>query len=69
LISLGGRGVRVVEIIEDSWSQRRWVAVDMKTGKPVLRLHDRDLLRAICWNLGWQIVPMNSQNAQKSAPV
>jgi hypothetical protein len=60
--------MREVAIVDEVRGQRRWVAVDTQTGKPVLRLHDRDLLRSICHNLGWQIVLANPQRAQGSSP-
>ena len=62
-LTLWGRPMREVEIIEDSSDQRRWVAVDTQTRKPVLRLHEKNLLRNVCQNLGWQIAPANSESA------
>jgi hypothetical protein len=56
--------MREVEIIEENSSQRRWVAIDMRTRKPVLRLHDRNLLWNICRGLDWKIVPTNPQRGQ-----
>jgi hypothetical protein len=67
LITGVGGGMREVEIIEEDSSQRRWVAIDMRTRKPVLRLHDRNLLWNICRGLDWKIVPTNPQRVQDSS--
>jgi hypothetical protein len=45
--------MRRVQIVEDPRSQRCWVAVDVKSGEPVMRLHDRGLLERLCENLEW----------------
>jgi hypothetical protein len=37
-----GRKMRKVEIVDDPRAQRCWVAVDAKSGEPMLRLHDRE---------------------------
>jgi hypothetical protein len=50
------RCMRKVEIVEDPRSQRCWVAMDAKLGEPVMRMHDRELLRRICEGLEWKIV-------------
>lgn len=47
--------MRRVEIVEEKKSQRRWVVIDRATREPLLRLHDQDLLRKICRELGWDI--------------
>jgi hypothetical protein len=59
--------VRQVEIIEEARSQRRWVAIDMQTGKPVLRLHDLTLFLNICQGFGWEIVPSNPERVLESS--
>ena len=48
--------MRSIQIMEEPDGQRRWVAVDAKTGKQVLRLRDCDQLRDICERLGWQVM-------------
>jgi hypothetical protein len=48
--------MRKVEIVEDPRSQRCWVAVDVKSGEPVMRLHDRHLLERLCESLEWRVV-------------
>jgi len=48
--------MRKVEIVEDPQSQRCWVAVDLKSGESVMRLHDRGLLERLCKSLEWKIV-------------
>jgi hypothetical protein len=48
--------MRRVEIVEDPRSQRCWVAVDVKSGEPVMRLHDRGLLERLCEGLEWKVV-------------
>jgi hypothetical protein len=48
--------MRKVEIVEDPRAQRWWIAADIKSGEPVLRLHDRGLLERLCRSLQWKIV-------------
>jgi hypothetical protein len=48
--------MRKVEIVEDPQSQRCWVAMDAKSGAPVMRMHDKESLRRICEGLEWKIV-------------
>jgi hypothetical protein len=48
-----GAIMRRVQIVEDPRSQRCWVAVDIKSGESVMRLHDRGLLERLCENLEW----------------
>jgi hypothetical protein len=48
--------MRKVEIIEEPRAQRCFLAVDVKSGEPILRLHDRELLQRICRSLEWKIV-------------
>jgi hypothetical protein len=59
VLLLGLRGMetfmRRVEIVEDPRSQRCWVAVDVKSGEPVMRLHDRGLLERLCESLEWKV--------------
>jgi hypothetical protein len=50
-----GETVRKVEITADPNAQRCWIAVDTKSGEPVLRMHDRGLLERICQSLEWTI--------------
>jgi hypothetical protein len=47
--------MRKVEIVEDPRSQRCWVAVDVKSAEPVMRLHDRHLLERLCKSLEWKV--------------
>jgi hypothetical protein len=53
--------MRKIEIGEESNSQRRWTAIDKKTGEVVLRLHDQDQLRNVCRSLGWEIAEAQGQ--------
>jgi len=53
--------MRRVKIVEDPRSQRCWVAVDVKSGEGVMRLHDRPLLERLCFSLEWKIVPREKQ--------
>ena len=53
---LKGLCMRRVEILEEPKSQRCWVARDMKSGQPVMRMHDKELLQKICQGLDWKIV-------------
>jgi hypothetical protein len=58
--------MRKVEIVEDPRAQRCWIATDIKSGEPVLRLHDRGLLERLCRSLQWKIVQpdaLRSRNA------
>lgn len=57
--------MRKVEIVVDPNAQRCWIAVDAKSGEPMLRLHDRELLERICRSLEWKIaqpVPQRSRS-------
>ena len=48
--------MRRVEIVENPSSQRCWIAVDVKSGEAVMRLHDRGLLERLCTSLEWKVV-------------
>jgi hypothetical protein len=54
--------MRTVEIKQDANGQRRWIAVDRKSGEVVLRIHDEGLLRNICRSLDWKVVEPQSQH-------
>jgi hypothetical protein len=56
--------MRKVEIVEDPRSQRCWVAVDAKSGEPVMRLHDRYLLERLCESLEWRVVQKERQRSR-----
>lgn len=56
--------MRKIEITEQPQGQRRWVALDSKSGQPVLRLHDRGLLEKVCRSLEWQIVERSGERRQ-----
>jgi hypothetical protein len=60
--------MRKVEIVDDPRTQRCWVAVDVKSGEPMLRLDDRELLERICRSLDWKIVE-TVQRGPKSAAI
>jgi hypothetical protein len=55
--------MRRVEIVEDTRSQRCWVALDIKSDVPVMRLHDRHLLERLCNSLEWKIVQRDKQRS------
>jgi hypothetical protein len=55
--------MRRVEIVEDPRSQRCWIALDIKSGEPVMRLHDRYLLERLCNSLEWKLVPRDKQRS------
>jgi hypothetical protein len=59
-----GETVRKVEITVDANAQRCWIAVDTKSGEPMLRLHDRDLLERICRSLEWKIAQPPVQSSR-----
>jgi hypothetical protein len=61
-----GEIMRKVEIVMEPQVQRCFLAVDVKSGEPILRLHDRELLRRICQSLEWKIVRTSSQRARLS---
>jgi hypothetical protein len=61
----GGCCMRKVEIVEDQRSQRCWVAMDAKSGEPVMRMHDKELLRRICQGLEWSIVHTSAQRSER----
>jgi hypothetical protein len=56
-----GQRMRKVKIVDDPLAQRCWIAVDLKSGEPVLLMHDRGLLERICQSLEWKIVQANAQ--------
>jgi len=58
--------MRRVEIVEDPQSQRCWVAIDLKSGEPVMRLHDRGLLERLCKSLEWKIVQSTRRNRSEA---
>jgi hypothetical protein len=49
-----------------SAAQRCWVAVDCKSGEPMLRLHDRELLERICRSLELKIAETVQRSRAKS---
>jgi hypothetical protein len=55
--------MRRVEIVEDARSQRCWVALDIKSGEPVMRLHDRHLLERLCNRLEWKLVQRDKEQS------
>jgi hypothetical protein len=57
--------MRRVEVVEDPGSQRCWVAVDMKSGEPVMRLHDRGLLERLLNSLEWKVVGRDKQHSRR----
>ncbi len=57
--------MRKVEIVEDPQSQRCWVAADLESGEPVMRLHDRGLLERVCNSLEWKIVQATRRSRQR----
>ena len=60
--------MRKVEIVEDPRSQRCWVAVDVKSGEGVMRLHDRGLLERLCTSLNWKVVDRNRNSDSRAVP-
>ena len=56
--------MRTVEIVEDRESQRCWIAVDVKSGEPMMRLHDWDLLQRVCKSLEWKVVQKERQRSK-----
>jgi len=59
--------VRKVEITVDANAQRCWIAVDTKSGEPMLRLHDRDLLERICRSLEWKVAQPVAQRSRSAS--
>ena len=59
--------MRKVEIVDDPAAQRCWIAVDTKSGEPMLRLHDRDLLERICRSLEWKIAQPAAQRSRSTS--
>jgi hypothetical protein len=57
--------MRRVEIVQDPRSQRCWVAVDVKSGEAVMRLHDRGLLERLCESLEWKVVQVDKQGSRR----
>jgi hypothetical protein len=48
--------MRQVEIIEVARDQHPWVAVDVNTRKPILRMQRLEALLTISRSLGWEVV-------------
>jgi len=63
---MGGK-MRKVEIVVDPKAQRCWIAIDTKSGEPMLRLHDRDLLERICRSLEWKIAQPAAQRSRSAS--
>jgi hypothetical protein len=59
--------MRKVEIVVDPRAQRCWIAIDTKSGEPMLRLHDRDLLARICRSLEWKIAQSAAQRSRSAS--
>jgi hypothetical protein len=62
-----GEMVRKVEITADPNAQRCWIAVDTKSGEPMLRLNDRDLIERICRSLEWKIAQPAAQRSRSES--
>jgi hypothetical protein len=58
--------MRKVEIVDDPRTQRCWVAVDCKSGEPMLRLRDRELLERVCRSLDWKVVETVQRSRAKN---
>jgi hypothetical protein len=63
---MGGK-MRKVEIVVDPMAQRCWIAIDVKSGEPMLRLHDRDLLERVCRSLEWKIAQPAAQRSRSAS--
>jgi len=48
--------VRKVDIVADPRAQRCWLAVDVKSGETLQRLHDRGLLERVYRSLDWKVM-------------
>ena len=60
--------MRQVEIIEEKRSQHPWVAIDVDSRKPVLRMQRLETLLSVSRGLGWKVVT-ESDAARNSDPV
>ena len=48
--------MRQVEIVQEARNQRPWVAVDVESRKPLLRMQRLEPLLTISRSLGWEVV-------------
>jgi hypothetical protein len=48
--------MRQVEIVEESRSQRPWIAVDRASRLPILRMQRLETLLTITRGLGWEVM-------------
>jgi hypothetical protein len=53
--------MRTVEIRHDPADPRPWVAIDRRTGEPVLRLSDRSQLEEICTRFEWRVAAVKGR--------
>jgi hypothetical protein len=47
--------MRRVEIVEQPGQPYRWIAIDLVTRQPLLRMSDPHLLRDVCFRLEWKV--------------
>jgi hypothetical protein len=48
--------MRKVEIVEEPGQPYRWIAIDLVTRQPLLRMSDLHQLRDVCFRLEWRVV-------------
>ena len=60
--------MRTVLIVHDRANQRPWVAVDQKSGLPLLRLRERYQLQGMCARLGWEMISATQFEGRATTP-
>ena len=56
--------MRKVDIVADPRAQRCWLAVDVKSGETLQRLHDRGLLERVYRSLDWKVMQACAQRTR-----
>jgi hypothetical protein len=56
--------MRRVEIVEEPGQPYRWIAIDLVTRQPLLRLSDLHQLRDVCFRLEWKVVDVRRAMAE-----
>jgi hypothetical protein len=59
--------MRRVEIVEEPSTQRCWVVIDVASRKPILRLHDRDMILKLCQDFEWQILTKDQRQRNEAS--
>jgi predicted regulator of amino acid metabolism with ACT domain len=55
---------RRVEIVEEPDQTYKWIAIEQRTRRSLLRLHDLNQLSDVCHRLGWKVVDVKPESAR-----